>query len=155
MPIVGTEPLNPGHINGGYTIPCNPRQIVLYRKEEVERVLLHELSHAACLDDMKESLEMREARTEFWAELWLVALFSKGSYARAKLLWKHQAYWIVDQNAILRMVYQVRGPQDYVWRYTVAREIIADQLRISMPVPSITRSRSLRLSSPIFDTLTF
>ncbi len=153
MPQAG-EPLNPGHVNGGYTIPCDSRQIVIYRKEDAERVLIHELSHASCLDNMKESVEMREARTEMWAELWMVALFSKGSMARAKQLWKHQAQWIVNQNAILRMIYRVQGPQDYLWRYTIGREVIANQLRIPMPPPSLTRSRSLRLASPIFDTLT-
>jgi hypothetical protein len=152
MPQIG-EQLNPGHINGGYTIPCDARQIVIYRKEDAERVLFHELSHASCLDNMKESVEMREARTEFWAEMWMVALFSKGSMARAKQLWKHQAQWIVNQNAILRMVYKVTRPQDYVWRYTLGREVIANQVRIPLPCPSLTRSRSLRLAAPIFDTL--
>jgi len=152
MPAI-REQLNPGHVNGGYTIPCDSRQIVIYRKEDAERVLLHELSHASCLDNPKESIELREARTEFWAELWMAALFSKGSMARAKQLWKHQSQWIVNQNAVLRMVYQVRGPQDYVWRYTVGREVIANQLRIPLPPPSLTRSRSLRLASPIFDTI--
>lgn len=153
MPLVGSEPLNPGHINGGYTIPCDARQVVIYRKEDAERVLIHELSHASCLDNMKESLELREARTEFWAEMWMVALFSKGSMARAKQLWKAQSQWIVNQNAILRMAYQVRSPKDYVWRYTLGREIIANQCRILLPIPSLTRSRSLRLTAPIFDTL--
>lgn len=153
MPSSG-EQLHPGHVNGGYTIPCNTRQIVIYRKEDAERVLIHELSHASCLDNMSESLELREARTEFWAELWMVAFFSKGSLQQAKRLWKHQAQWIVNQNAILRMIYHVNGPQHYVWRYTLGREIIANQLRIPMPTPSLTKSRSLRLAAPIFDTLT-
>ena len=152
MPKVG-ESLSPGHVNGGYTIPCHSKQIVLYRKEDAERVLLHELSHASCLDNLQESLPLREARTEFWAELWMCALFSKGSLPLAKKLWKHQAQWIVNQNAILRMIYHVRGPQDYVWRYTLGREVIANQLRIPLPPPSLTRSRSLRLAAPIFDTL--
>lgn len=152
MPSNG-EALNPGHVNGGYTIPCDTKQIVIYRKEDAERVLFHELSHSSCLDDMNEAIEMREARTEFWAEMWLAAFFSKGSLAQAKRLWKHQAQWIVNQDAILRMMYHVNGPQHYVWRYTIGREVIANQLRIPLPSPSLTKSRSLRLGAPIFDTL--
>jgi hypothetical protein len=152
MPHVG-ESLHPGHVNGGYTIPCDTKQIVIYRKEDAERVLFHELSHASCLDNMNEPIEMREARTEFWAEMWMAAFFSRGSLAQAKRLWKHQAQWIVNQDAILRMVYHVNGPQHYVWRYTLGREVIANQLRIPLPNPSLTRSRSLRLGAPIFDTL--
>lgn len=152
MPSNG-EALNPGHVNGGYTIPCDTKQIVIYRKEDAERVLFHELSHSSCLDDMNEAIEMREARTEFWAEMWLAAFFSKGSLAQAKRLWKHQAQWIVNQDAILRILYHINGPQHYVWRYTIGREVIANQLRIPLPSPSLTKSRSLRLGAPIFDTL--
>ncbi len=154
MPLAGTERLNPGHINGGYTIPCDPRQVVIYRKEDAERVLIHELSHASCLDNMNEPIELREARTEFWAELWMVALFSKGSLPRAKQLWKAQSQWIVNQNAILQRVHGVHSHKDYVWRYTLGRHLIAHQLRIPMPYPSGTRSRSLRLTTPIFDVIT-
>lgn len=152
MPSPG-QPLHPGHVNGGYTIPCDTKQIVIYRKEDAERVLFHELSHASCLDNMSESIELREARTEFWAELWMAAFFSKGSMAQAKRLWRHQAQWIVNQNAILRMIYHIQTPKDYVWRYTVGREVIANQLRIPLPPPSLTKSKSLRLAVPIFDTL--
>jgi hypothetical protein len=152
MPSKG-EALNPGYINGGYTMPCDTKQIVIYRKEDAERVLFHELSHSSCLDDMNEPIELREARTEFWAEMWMAAFFSKGSLAQAKRLWKHQAQWIVNQNATLRMIYHVNGPQHYFWRYTIGREFIANQLRIPLPNPSLTRSRSLRLGAPIFDTL--
>ena len=153
MPSPG-ESLHPGHVNGGYTMPCDTKQIVIYRKEDAERVLFHELSHSSCLDNMEEPIELREARTEFWAEMWMAAFFSKGSLAQAKRLWKHQAQWIVNQNAILRMIYRVSGPNDYVWRYTVGREVIANQVRVPLPSPSLTKSRSLRLAAPIFDTLT-
>jgi hypothetical protein len=152
MPSLG-ESLGPGQINGGYTMPCDTRTIVIYRKEDAERVLIHELSHASCLDNPKESLELREARTELWAEMWMAVFFSKGSLAQAKRLWNYQAQWIVNQNAILRMIYHVQNPNHYVWRYTVGKESIANELRIPLPPPSFTKLRSLRLAAPIFDTL--
>jgi hypothetical protein len=134
-------------------MPCDTRTIVIYRKEDAERVLIHELSHASCLDNPKESLELREARTELWAEMWMAAFFSKGSLPQAKRLWNHQAQWIVNQNAILRMIYHVQNPSHYLWRYTVGKELIANELRIPLPNPSFTKLRSLRLAAPIFDTL--
>jgi hypothetical protein len=105
------------------------------------------------LDNPKESLELREARTELWAEMWMAAFFSKGSLPQAKRLWNHQAQWIVNQNAILRMIYHVQNPSHYLWRYTVGKELIANELRIPLPNPSFTKLRSLRLAAPIFDTL--
>lgn len=147
-------PLHPGHINGGYTFPCTTNQIVIYRKEDAERVLFHELSHASCLDDQTESLELREARTELWAELLMAALFSKGSLKKAKSLWSQQSQWLVNQNEVLRTAYHVTSPKDYVWRYTVGREVIANELRIPLPSPKKSTSRSLRLAAPLFDRLT-
>lgn len=152
MPSPG-EPLTPGHINGGYTMPCETRSIVIYRKEDAERVLMHELQHASCLDNMKDPVEMREAKTEFWAELFMVALFSHGSQERGARLWKLQSQWIVDQNHTLRTLHGIQGPKDYVWRYTLGKELVAQQMRIRLPSPRSTKSRSLRLAAPIFDTL--
>ena len=71
-------PIGPEHLNGGYTYPCNPDCIVVYRNEEATRVLIHELLHASCTDDHNKPVETKEAATEAWAELFLVALLSKG-----------------------------------------------------------------------------
>lgn len=139
------EQPGPAHVNGGYTIPCTPTAIVIYRKEEATRVLLHELSHAACLDNQSESLVMREARTETWAEIFLVALKSGGSLQKAITLWAAQAQWIRDQNQMLRTQYNIRGPNDYSWRYTLGREVILNQLGIYLPPPKGS-SRSLRFT---------
>jgi hypothetical protein len=143
----------PGDVNGGYTIPCKTNCIVVYRHEDAERVLLHELSHAACLDNFEESIAYREARTELWAELWMVALFSKGNLHLARQLWQYQSAWILNQNASLRKYTGVESPEDYVWRYTIGREIIASELRIPLQPVRFTRIRSLRLACPIFDRL--
>jgi len=45
------------HINGGYTYPCSSNAIVVYRLEEADRVLIHELFHASCSDNPKDSVE--------------------------------------------------------------------------------------------------
>jgi hypothetical protein len=138
--------VGPAHINGGYTIPCTSSAIVIYRREEATRVLLHEMSHAACLDDQSEALVMREARTETWAEIFLVAIKSEGSLQKAERLWKFQTQWIADQNDFLRRKHGVQGPNNYAWRYTIAREIILNQLRIHLPAPRSFSSKSLRFT---------
>ena len=138
--------VGPAHVNGGYTIPCTSSAIVIYRKEEATRVLLHEISHAACLDDQSESLVMREARTEMWAEIFLIAIKSEGSLQKADRLWKFQSQWISDQNEFLRRKYNVNTPNDYAWRYTVAREVVLNQLRIHLPAPRMFNSKSLRFT---------
>jgi hypothetical protein len=121
---------------------------VIYREEEVARVLIHELLHAACTDNMEDPVELIEAKTETWAELFLVALCSKGSMTEAQRLWAIQSQWISNQNAKLQKEYGVVGPEDYAWRYTVGRELILRSLKIELPEPKATRSKSSRLTSP-------
>jgi hypothetical protein len=109
--------------------------------------MVHELKHESCLDNFQEAIELREARVEFWAELFLVAICSKGLPQRAARLWKEQSQWIVNQNEKLRSEYKITSPKHYVWRYTVGREVIAEQLRIPLPLPQQTKNRSLRLTT--------
>ena len=144
--LASVGPVGPAHINGGYTIPCTSSAIVIYRQEEATRVLLHEMSHAACLDDQSESLVMREARTETWAEIFLVAIKSEGFLQKAERLWKFQSQWIADQNEFLRRNYNVQGPNDYAWRYTLGREVVLNQLRIQLPAARTSTSKSLRFT---------
>jgi hypothetical protein len=89
---------------------------------------------------------MREARTETWAEIFLVAIKSEGSLQKAERLWKFQTQWIADQNEFLRRKHGVQGPNNYAWRYTIAREIILNQLRIHLPAPRSFSSKSLRFT---------
>ena len=140
--------VGPIHLNGGYTFPCKSDSIVVYRHEEATRVLLHEMLHAACLDPPGADLPLKEATTETWAELFLVALCSKGSMTEAQRLWAIQSQWISNQNAKLQKEYGVVGPEDYAWRYTVGRELILRSLKIELPEPKATRSKSSRLTSP-------
>lgn len=144
--------VSPQHINGGYAYACAPETIVIYREEEVERVLVHELLHAACSDDMKKPEWLREVLTETWAELFLVAILANGSLTKAKRLWKIQAQWIANQQHVLTTEYGVLTPDSFPWRYTVGRAAALQDLGITLPPPSaqprLDLANSLRFTSP-------
>jgi hypothetical protein len=140
--------VGPKHINGGYCYPCRPDTIMIYRFEEASRVLLHELLHAACLDPPGHPLPFKEANTETWAELFMIAVCSKGNKEAAKHLWKLQSHWIADQNTILKKRYHVYTPEDYAWRYTLGREVILHELHIKLPKGKIPLTLSCRLTTP-------
>ena len=124
----------PEHVNGGYTHTCVADTIVIYREEEVCRVLVHELLHAACTDDPSLPVPYQEVYTETWAELFLVAILARGSLRKAASLWKKQAQWIADQEYILTK-YGV-NEKSYAWRYTVGRRRVLASLGIPLPPPS-------------------
>ena len=130
-----TEAIQPLHVNGGYAYACQPETIVIYREEEAGRVLVHELLHAACTDDMKNPEEVREVLTECWAELFLIAVLAKGSLTKAKKLWRMQAQWIIDQETVLKG-YGVLTPLNYAWRYTVGRREVMEGMGLRFPAPS-------------------
>jgi hypothetical protein len=146
-PPVGEE-VGPSSINGGYSYACRSDTIVIYRKEEATRVLVHEILHAACCDPKTNVLPIREANTETWAELLLVALLSEGSERKAQTLWGIQSQWIANQNEILRSRFGIQGPDDYAWRYTLGREEILSSLKIELPEAQKVKTRSSRLTSP-------
>jgi len=139
------EAPGPEHVNGGYTYPCQPDTVVIYREEEVCRVLIHELLHAACTDDMSKSEEEREALTESWAELFLIAVKSRGNPREAARLWRIQSHWIADQEALLSR--NVKGPADYAWRYTIGRRGILESWGFTLPPPSGAVITSLRFTA--------
>ena len=134
----------PQHVNGGYTHTCVADTIVIYREEEVCRVLVHELLHAACTDDPSLSVAHQEVYTETWAELFLIAILAKGSVKKAASLWKKQAQWIADQEYVLRN-YGVTE-SSYGWRYTVGRRRVLASLGIPLPPPSGVSQESLRFT---------
>lgn len=144
--------VGPEHLNGGYAYPCEPETIVIYRKEEAPRVLVHELLHASCTDNMSLSEPMREVLTETWAELFLVAVQARGSRQRAAQLWEIQAQWIADQEDFLTRIYNVRGPDDYAWRYTVGRRSVLEKMGVQLPESNLDSvgavGGSLRYTSP-------
>lgn len=133
LPAAG-QPLGPEHVNGGYTLPCSAHGIVIYRKEEATRVLLHELFHATCCDRHELCLEDREAETEVWAELTLIAFLANGKKQRANELLQQQLQWMAHQHATLRGLYGVQDKTNYVWRYTLGREPAFCRLGIEVPV---------------------
>ena len=167
MPRPG-EVVQPFHINGGYTYPCDPTCVFLFRAEDATRVLIHELMHAACCDNAALHLEQREADTEAWAELLWIAFMSCGEslsqYARVtasekarlfqrdlktlRSLVKKQDVWSRSQNArLLRDHNFAKGPMGFPWRYTIGKtDMWAKWGLISdAPVEPIT---SLRLTMP-------
>jgi hypothetical protein len=149
LPPKGHE-VGPVNLNGGYCFPCNPLSIVVYRYEEATRVLLHEILHAACTDPPDASLPWKEATTETWAELFLVALCSRGEYKDAAKLWSLQSQWIANQNSTLQTIYNVHSEKDYAWRYTCGREFVLENLRIPLPAPKTHHQAgsSSRLTHP-------
>ncbi len=142
------HPVGPQNINGGYCFPCNPQSIVVYRYEEATRVLIHELLHAACLDPPNAELETKEATTETWAELLLVAFCSKGNELDAARLWRLQSQWIANQNQALQKSHHVKSKGDYAWRYTLGREEILNTLKVNLPTPKQVKGNSSRLTHP-------
>jgi hypothetical protein len=142
------SPITPEHINGGYAYSCAPETIIIYREEEIERVLVHELLHAACTDDMSNPEWMREVLTETWAELFLVGILADGSLRKAKKLWAIQAQWIANQELMLRKN-NINSSQDYPWRYTVGRRLVLQQFGITLPPPNSDTGNSLRFTSAL------
>ena len=121
MPKPG-EVAQPFHINGGYTYPCDPNCVFLFRAEDATRVLIHELMHASCCDNTTLSLEQREADTEAWAELLWIAFMSGGDLKTLKSLIKKQDIWSRSQNArLLRDKNLAPGPMGFPWRYTIGK----------------------------------
>ena len=145
------EPLGPEHVNGGYTRPCTTEGIVVYREEEATRVLLHELLHAACLDEHGWPIPLREAAIETWAELFLVALVSKGGTTAAASLWRTQAQWVANTNWRAATEFGVQGSDNYAWRYLGGREQMYARLGVELPAAraaGASTQQSLRFTHP-------
>ena len=137
-----------GHVNGGAAMRCDPRSIVIYRKEEATRVLIHELFHATCSDPYHKETPQIEADTEAWAEMLLCGMAARGRTASWIHHMRKQIDWSVKQAATLRDRHNVRSFKDYSWRYLVGR--LEVWRRLGIPVPSIpnqyTPVKSLRFT---------
>ena len=138
----------PFHINGGYTYPCDPNCVFLFRAEDATRVLIHELQHSACCDNTSLHLEHREAETEAWAELLWCAFMSRGDLKKLESFVKQQDVWSRSQNGrLIRDKNFTPGHMGFPWRYTVGKTEIWGKwgLVSYSPIHPIT---SLRLTMP-------
>jgi hypothetical protein len=140
-------PIEPQHINGGYTYPCNHETIMLYRAEDATRVLIHELMHSSCLDHMEQGVDQVEAETEAWAELIYIALLSRANTKVFRTLLRQQSDWICNQNdRVRRMIVDRQFP----WRYTIGKEEVWERWGIleKQSNQKEIKMESLRLTSP-------
>lgn len=152
FPLLGQD-LGPEHVNGGYTQICSTDGIYIYRQEEATRVLIHEMVHAACLDEQGEgwTIPLKEAMVEMWAELILIAIVSKGSTFDAKLLWAKQSHWIADTNHAAQRLHNEEDPSDYAWRYLSGRAHMYATHGIALPAPRTLQNKSTRFTHPALE----
>ena len=143
-----TRSIGPEEVNGGSAIRCDPRTIVLYRKEEATRVLIHELMHANCSDPYYKSTPYIEADTEAWAEMILCGMCAKGRLAPWIKYMRQQIVWTLRQSYYLRNKFHVYGPGDYAWRYISGKLEVWQSLGIAIPwdMKSTSSITSLRFT---------
>lgn len=147
FPSLGS-PVTPLNINGGYCQACKPDTIVIYRAEDAVRVLIHELMHAACLDDHSKPIPVVEAETEAWAELFYCMLMANEYGLSPSNAWNIQSSWSAGQNKRLQKDHDVKGPSDYAWRYTVGKEGVWRRWNLPIAPPKY-HWNSLSLGAPL------
>ena len=120
LPYSSSETLNENHINTGLTVSCHfNTEIVLFRKEEWFKVLIHETFHTFGLDfsDMDNTqcsqrirktfkvtsdVNAFEAYTEFWAETWNACfcsfLYMKEKSNRKEFLFLAENYINIERK---------------------------------------------------------
>jgi hypothetical protein len=131
MPEVN-HPVRAEHINGGYTNRCDGQSIVIYRKEEVTRVLIHELLHASCSDPYLDVPEV-ESNTEAWAEIVQCAMVVTGNESKWTEVMKKQINYSLRQSSTLRDNHGVLSKADYAWRYTTGKFEVWKKLGLKIP----------------------
>jgi len=151
----GGGPIQTENINGGYTYRCNPETIVIYRAEDATRVLIHELQHSCCLDNVEHGLDVVEAETEAWAELFYIAILSQGNVRLFNNLLQKQSEWMIKQNRKVKKHMRQPDSTEFPWRYTVGKEAMWDNWGIlkKSVTPGDNVGRSLRLTYPPNNTL--
>jgi hypothetical protein len=140
-------PISPFNINGGYTYPCNPSFICIYRAEDATRVLIHELFHASCSDIHEEGVDRVEAKTEAWAELIYCAIITKGVQKSFENQIKKQCAWMSMQNKHLTN-FHMETSRQFPWRYTIGKEDIWKSWDIFYKDDNMSFTNSLRLTYP-------
>lgn len=140
-------PIEPMHINGGYTVPCQGHGVVIYRAEDATRVLIHELFHASCTDNPSLGVDNMEAETEAWAELFYCAFIGRGIPYIVRDWIGRQAEWMRQQNEKVAAV--IPSPKAFPWRYTIGKQEVWERWGIFAPNaggPPIRVGQSLRLT---------
>ena len=145
------EKIQAKNINAGYSFICQQHTVVIYRFEEATRVLLHELLHTACFDKGL-PVELLEANTEAWTEVFLRALLSRGLKKRFVGLWKKQCAWMKAQTEHLQEKWKISSPQDYAWRYTIGRHQVLLDKGYIVPSNALTIPVGLRFTTPEWDS---
>lgn len=142
------ERLAEQHINGGATFRCDPGTVVVYRKEEATRVMIHELFHGNCSDPYHKHTEAIEASTEAWAEIILCAMAAKGHKDAWESKMKQQIVYSVQQAQYAQQHHHVYTEKDYAWRYLVGRLDVWRLLGLTVPdsVPPVKTLKSLRFT---------
>jgi len=139
-------PVMPININGGYTMRCDTGAIVIYRKEDAERVLIHELLHGVCSDPELPIAEL-EADTEAWAEIILMAFKARGEKSKWKHLMKKQVEYSFNQAKYVEKHHGVNNPNDYGWRYINGRLDVWNVLGIRIrKTKTLKKPRTLKLT---------
>jgi hypothetical protein len=133
MPKKMGEPITAEHLNGGMAERCNAGTIVIYRQEEVTRVLIHELFHASCSDPYYNPTPLIEADTEAWAEMVLCGMAAKGALQPWIRYMREQIDYALKQASTARNNHGVYSPKDYAWRYLVGRLDVWRRLGIQVP----------------------
>ena len=146
------ETFGPENINGGYSYPCRHDTILVYRAEDATRVLIHELFHASCSDDMSASVDEREAETEAWAEFFYCAFLSRGTPYILRDLVQRQSQYMSIQNKMIADHIGKKGVKEKVfpWRYTIGKQEVWERWGIfdddSSVGPKIHVGSSMRLT---------
>jgi hypothetical protein len=146
-----SEPIKPQNINGGYTYRCDPETIIIYRAEDATRVLIHELQHSCCLDKPENGVDIVEAETEAWAELFYLAIVSQGKKIIFNDMLKRQSEWMKKQNAKVKKHMADPNSMEFPWRYTIGKEDVWRRWNILSDTvlhPPIKVGDSLRLTYP-------
>lgn len=143
------HPLGEEHVNGGMTMRCDAKTVVIYRKEEATRVLIHELFHANCSDPYNLDVPFIEADTEAWAELVLCAMAAKGDAPIFKRLMSNQIQYALKQSSSAEKHHEVENETDYAWRYLSGRLDVWKRLGISFDDSKESREKvkSLRFTT--------
>jgi hypothetical protein len=148
FPVSEKKVIRAENINGGYTYHCNPETVMIYRIEDATRVLLHELMHSCCLDNMENGVDRVEAETEAWAELMYIGCLSEGKEDIFYELLERQSCWMIEQNEKVRRYMKDPSSKEFPWRYTIGKEEIWEKWGILIKKKGCKVGKSLRLTYP-------